>query len=187
MGADDDPERGPAKPDTASPDRRRFLKVATCALGGGIGASIAVPAVSYLLHPVGRRTVTAAAEPIDAIALAALRTEPVRVPLVARSVRDAWSATTEVPLGAAWIRRDESGQVHALSSVCPHLGCAVAFDPGAQEFRCPCHDSGFAIDGERRRGPSQRGLDPLPLTIEDGRIKITWVRFRAGGASREPA
>lgn len=187
VGGDDDPESGPVKPDAAAPDRRRFLKVVTCALGGGIGVTVAAPAVSYLLHPVGRRTVTAAAEPIDAIAVAALRAEPIRVPLVARSVRDAWSATTEVALGSAWVRRDEQGNVHALSSVCPHLGCAVAFDPGVQEFRCPCHESGFGVDGVRRRGPSERGLDPLPLTIEDGRVKITWVRFRAGGSSREPA
>jgi Rieske Fe-S protein len=187
VGADDDPERGPEKPESTPPDRRRFLKVATCALGGGVGIVVAAPAVSYLLHPVGRRTVTAAAEPIDAIAVASLGTQPIRVPLVARTVRDAWSASTNVPLGAAWIRRDERGEVHALSSVCPHLGCAVAFEPGASEFRCPCHDSAFAVNGERRRGPSERGLDPLPLKVENGRVMITWVRFRAGGAGREPA
>ncbi len=169
-----------------APDRRRFLKVATCALGGGIGATVAAPAVSYLLHPVGRRTVTASSEPIDAIAADAIGAEPVRVPLRARMLRDAWSATSDVPLGAAWLRRDERG-VHALSAVCPHLGCAVGFDRRAGEFRCPCHDSAFAVSGERRSGPSERGLDPLPLTIEDGRIMITWIRFRSGGSSREPA
>jgi Rieske Fe-S protein len=176
VGADDDP-----------PDRRRFLKVATCALGGGVGIAVGVPAVSYLLHPVGRRTVTAAAEPIDAIAAAALTAEPVRVPLVARSVRDAWSTVTDVPLGSAWVRRDAAGTIHALSSVCPHLGCAVAYSQPHGEFRCPCHDSAFKLDGERRTGPSERGLDPLPLTVEDGRVKITWIRYRAGGSRREPA
>jgi len=149
--------------------------------------TVAAPALSYLLHPVGRRTVTAAAEPIDAIAVDALGAEPVRVPLVARTVRDAWSAATDVPLGAAWIRVDDKGNVQALSSVCPHLGCAVAFDRGAKEFRCPCHDSSFAVNGERQRGPSERDMDPLPLVIEKGRVKISWVRFRAGGAHREPA
>lgn len=161
--------------------------MATCALGGGVGVAVAAPAVSYLLHPVGRRTVTAAAEPIDAISVASLSDLPVRVPLVARSVRDAWSAATDVPLGSAWVRRDERGQVQALSSVCPHLGCAVAFEPTAREFRCPCHESAFSVNGDRRRGPSERGLDPLPLTVENGRVKITWVRFRAGGTNREPA
>lgn len=152
-----------------------------------MGIAIAAPAVSYLLHPVGRRTVTAAAEPIDAIAVGALTAEPQRVPLVARSVRDAWSTVTDVPLGSAWVRKDGDGKVHALSSVCPHLGCAVAYSAPHEEFRCPCHESAFRVDGERRTGPSERGLDPLPLEIKDGRVLITWVRFRAGGSSREPA
>jgi menaquinol-cytochrome c reductase iron-sulfur subunit len=168
-------------------DRRRFLKVATCALGGGIGVTVAAPAVSYLLYPIGKRTVTAAAEPIDAIAVDALGTNPVRVPLRARSLRDAWTSSNDVPLGAAWVRRDEKGEVHALSSVCPHLGCAVAFSPPTGDFRCPCHDSAFSVNGDHRRGPAERGLDPLPLEVKDGRVYITWVRFRAGGSSREPA
>ncbi|HUQ00980.1 MAG TPA: ubiquinol-cytochrome c reductase iron-sulfur subunit [Kofleriaceae bacterium] len=178
MADDDEPPRE---------DRRRFLKVATCALGGGIGITVAAPAVSYLLHPVGTRTVTAAAEPIDAVAVDALGTRPVRVPLRARSLRDAWTSTNDVPLGAAWVRRDEKGDVHALSSVCPHLGCAVAFSQPTGDFRCPCHDSAFSVTGEYRRGPAERGLDPLPLEVKDGRVYITWVRFRAGGSSREPA
>jgi Rieske Fe-S protein len=170
-----------------APDRRRFLKVATCALGSGIGVTVAAPAVSYLLYPIGRRTVNAAAEPIDAIAVDALDINPVRVPLRARSLRDAWTSSNDVPLGAAWVRRDAQGAVHALSSVCPHLGCAVAFSKPTGDFRCPCHDSAFAVDGAHARGPAERGLDPLPLEVKDGRVFITWVRYRAGGSSREPA
>ena len=52
----------------AGGSRRRFLKIATCALGGGIGATVVVPAAQYLLYPVGRRTVTTGGEPIDALA-----------------------------------------------------------------------------------------------------------------------
>jgi menaquinol-cytochrome c reductase iron-sulfur subunit len=168
-------------------DRRRFLKFATCALGGGVGLAVGVPAVSYLLDPVGRRTVVAADEPIDAIAVDALGIAPVRVPLHARSVRDAWTATNDVALGAAWIRKDERGAPQAFSAACPHLGCAVSFVAAANEYHCPCHNSAFTIAGERREGPSKRGLDPLPLEIKDGRVYITFVRYRAGGATREPA
>ncbi len=146
-----------------------------------------LPAARYVLYPIGRRTVTAAAEPIDAIALDALGPIPTRVPLIARSVRDAWSATVDVPLGAAWVRRDAQGQVHALSAVCPHLGCAIGFDGGAGEYRCPCHESAFAASGDRLRGPSERGLDPLATVVEGDRVKITWVRYRVGGAAREPS
>ena len=42
------------------PGRRRFLKIATCAIGGGIGAVVAVPAARYLLYPVGSLTISTA-------------------------------------------------------------------------------------------------------------------------------
>jgi len=173
--------------DPADPaGRRRFLKIATCAVGGGIGASLVVPVVRYLVHPVGRRVVSAASEPIDAMAVSAIGPEPVRVPLVARQVRDGWSTTTDVPLGAAWVHRDPDGKVVVQSSVCPHLGCAVAFNRAAGEFRCPCHDSAFAPSGERLRGPAERGLDELPSEQAGDRLLVTWIRYRQGGSTREP-
>ena len=152
-----------------------------------MGAAVIVPAARYLLHPVGERTVIAAAEPIDAVALDALGPVPVRVPLVAKTVRDAWSATADVPLGAAWVRRGADGKVHALSSVCPHLGCAIGFDRAKNQYVCPCHDSSFSATGDKLHGPSERGLDPLVTTVEGGRVKITWQRFRLGTPNREPA
>jgi menaquinol-cytochrome c reductase iron-sulfur subunit len=169
--------------------RRRFLKIATCALGGGIGATIAVPAVRYILYPVGAHTVTSADEPIDALPEARIRpgAPPMRVGLVARAERDAWGTVEHVPLGSAWVLRAKDGPLQAFSAVCPHLGCAIGFDGGEQVFRCPCHDSSFTLDGERRGGPTERGMDPLPIEVKDGRIRITWVRYRVGGADREKA
>src|SRR5687768_467758 len=120
------------------PGRRRFLKIATCAIGGGIGAIVTVPAVSYLLHPVGKKVVIAGDEPIDVIGLDDLvvGAPPVKIALVAAMVRDAWSSVEDVPLGAVWISRPRGDEVIALSSICPHLGCSVAFDKGADRFQC---------------------------------------------------
>lgn len=172
------------------PGRRRFLKIATCAIGGGIGAVVAVPAVRYLLHPVGEKIVIASDEPIDVIGLDDLVVggPPVRVALVARTIRDAWSSVTDVPLGAVWLSRPRDEEIVALSSICPHLGCAVAFDGGAERFKCPCHESAFKPDGAYEAGPAERGLDPLPWQItKDRRVLVTWVRYRAGGSDRTPA
>lgn len=173
------------------PGRRRFLKIATCAIGGGLGAVVAVPAIRFLLDPVGREVVTTGGAPIDVLGLDQLAVDaaPVQVRVVARSIRDAWSTITEVPLGSAWLRRLKGDQLQALSAVCPHLGCSVAFDPkagGDGKFRCPCHDSAFAPSGERLTGPAERGLDELPWAIEDGRIKLTWIRYRQGGGGKTP-
>lgn len=162
--------------------------MATGALGGCVGAAVAVPALGYLVDPVGKRVVTAGDEPIDAIAVDRLAAggAPLRVPLVAPAQRDAWTSVRNVPLGAAWLRRTAGGEILALSSVCPHLGCAVGWSGPRQSFLCPCHDSAFAADGARLGGPSQRGLDPLPVEVVDGRVKITWIRYRPGGTGRDP-
>ena len=47
------------------PDRRNFLKVATCALGGGVGLVAAVPVLRFVLDPATKTTVTGPTEPLD--------------------------------------------------------------------------------------------------------------------------
>ena len=166
--------------------RRRFLKVATCALGGGIAGTVAIPAARYLLYPVGEETVTSPDTPVDAGLAAKIEAgaPPQRIALIAPEQRDAWGTVRDVPLGAAWVLRDDKG-VKAFSTVCPHLGCSVGYDAAAKLFRCPCHDSRFSLAGERISGPTERGLDELPLQVKDGRLMITWVRYRVGGSDRE--
>ena len=172
------------------PGRRRFLKLATCAVGGGIGLVVAAPAVSYLLDPVGRRTVTTGDEPIDVIGVDDLEIggKPTRVTIVARSVRDGWSTATDVPLGSVWLTRTDDTTVVALSAVCPHLGCGVDFDAGADRYRCPCHDSAFDLEGKRLTGPAERGLDSLTAEVDKDsrRVLVKWVRFREGGSDKVP-
>jgi menaquinol-cytochrome c reductase iron-sulfur subunit len=112
--------------------------------------------------------------------------------VIAPSVRDAWTAATDVPLGAAWLRRT-GDTVTALSGTCPHLGCAIALahqpDPAKpQQFACPCHDSAFDATGKRLAGPAKRDLDPLPVIVDDnGRVKLTWIQYRTDTSDREPA
>jgi Rieske Fe-S protein len=72
--------------------------------------------------------------------------------------------------------------------VCPHLGCAVAYDPKAAHYRCPCHDSAFDASGNRIAGPAERGLDTLATTVDpqSRRVSIAWVRYRQGGTEKVP-
>lgn len=167
--------------------RRGFLKAATLAIGGAIGAVMAYPLVRYFFYPVGEKTVDSPEEPIDAIAADSLEAgaPPVRVTLTASSVRDGWGVSDNVPLGSAWVRRRDDGEIEALSAACPHLGCAIDFDADDNEFKCPCHKSAFDVNGDKKAGPAKRGLDPLPHTVVDGRVKLTWIRFRPDVAGRE--
>jgi menaquinol-cytochrome c reductase iron-sulfur subunit len=170
------------------PDRRRFLKVTTCALGAGAGIALVVPAVRIFLAPATETTVTGPTTPLDVGLIDKFRigAEPRKVEVIAPIVKDAWTAARDVVLGAAYIRRTAPDKVEALSAVCPHLGCAIGWESAAGSFLCPCHDSRFQPDGTRMTGPAERGLDPLPVSIVDGRLQLTWVRYRAGSTSREP-
>lgn len=60
------------------------------------------------------------------------------------------------PGRAVALFRDAEG-VHAISTVCTHLGCIVK--PNAEGFECPCHGSRFAADGAVTKGPAPQ---PLP-------------------------
>jgi menaquinol-cytochrome c reductase iron-sulfur subunit len=159
--------------------RRRFLKIATISVGGVIGAVTAVPLVGYSLFPVGRKVVSSAKEPIDVASADDLRADgkPVKMTVVGSNVRNGWQVADDVALGAVWVSKNEAGEVTAFSAVCPHLGCAIDYSEGEDQFRCPCHNSAFKRDGEKIKGPSKRGLDPLPVAIDHGRVKVTWVRF----------
>ncbi len=165
--------------DPSGNSRRSFMSVATIALGGVISLATAVPLLRYFFHPAGKKIVSGSGASIDAIAASELvaGAHPVKVTLVGSQVRDAWNVVDSVNLGAAWVRKDEDGTVSAFTSVCPHLGCAIDYDADAKNFKCPCHRSAFEIDGSRIKGPSKRGLDPLPVVVNDGRVQITHKRF----------
>jgi len=57
----------------------------------------------------------------------------------------------------------------AYSDVCTHLSCAVLYEPGAQQFHCPCHEGRFdAYTGEVLAGPPTRPLPIIRLKEQDG-------------------
>ena len=174
--------------DDAPPARRDFLKIATCALGGGLGIAVVAPVVRLVLAPAGKLTVTTPTDPIDlgAAAQIAVGAPWQKLDVIAPVIQDAWTTTRDVVLGSAFVRRPADGRVEALSSVCPHLGCAVGWD--GQSFLCPCHDSRWNAGGELLPdSKAKRGLDPLPIEIKDGRLRLTWQLFKLDTEAREPA
>jgi Rieske Fe-S protein len=54
--------------------------------------------------------------------------------------------------------RDETGQLHELSAVCPHLGCIVSWNGVDKTWDCPCHGSRFDCLGKVVQGPANSDL-----------------------------
>src|SRR5687768_8114540 len=137
-----------------APDRRKFLSLATCAVGGGVGVIVGAPVIRFLVDPATKQTVTTPREPIDLGPESRFGIEPTKVEIVAPVIKDAWAAARDVVLGAAFVRRVPATEIEAKgkrdgyveigtrgresldarSAVCPHLGCAVAFDRTAKNY-----------------------------------------------------
>ncbi|GAB3525900.1 FAD-dependent oxidoreductase [Pontibacter brevis] len=54
--------------------------------------------------------------------------------------------------------RDNTGQLHVVSSVCTHMGCVVHFNNAEKSWDCPCHGSRFSVEGEVLEGPAYHNL-----------------------------
>jgi glycine/D-amino acid oxidase-like deaminating enzyme/nitrite reductase/ring-hydroxylating ferredoxin subunit len=54
--------------------------------------------------------------------------------------------------------RDDEGKIHAVSAICPHLGCIVAWNSAEKSWDCPCHGSRFSCDGTVLHSPSVKDL-----------------------------
>jgi len=95
-----------------------------------------------------------------------------------RSGRFLAGPLTEFPPGAVddryqkehrvWIIHGEYNgqpQLYALRSVCTHLGCTPIWMPGDEQFKCPCHGSGFHKDGVNFEGPAPRPLERVAIRL----------------------
>jgi Rieske Fe-S protein len=74
-------------------------------------------------------------------------------------IRPGHGALVREGLAKLAVFRDDHGAVHALSAVCPHLGCIVHWNTLEGTWDCPCHGSRFDTDGRVLNGPAAVGLE----------------------------
>ena len=87
---------------------------------------------------------------------------------------------SEIPVGSGRIfeatgvviTQPAAGTINAFSDVCPHQGCTLGSVEGGN-IVCPCHGSRFALDGSVVQGPAETGLEPRPITVENGEITLS--------------
>jgi len=71
-----------------------------------------------------------------------------------------------------WIVKQE-GKLVALSNICTHLGCVPTWMPADLKFKCPCHGSGYYMNGINFEGPAPRPLERYQVSMQpDGTVKV---------------
>ncbi|MET7393037.1 Rieske (2Fe-2S) protein [Dactylosporangium sp. NPDC005572] len=156
---------------------RRALLLGAGALGvtvvAGCGGDPAEPAANGgATSPAAAGSTSGATNPFD-------NTGAPTQPGEAAPPTGALVATKEVPVGGGVIAKDtvlvvqpKQGTFKAFKAACPHQGIMV--DPpttGDSVINCPGHNSQFKVaDGSLVRGPASRGLNGVPVKVQDGYV-----------------
>ena len=64
-------------------------------------------------------------------------------------------------------------QFMALSKICTHQNCTVAYNSSAKILPCYCHGSEYDLTGKVIRGPAQRNLTKYNVEINGDVLIIT--------------
>lgn len=161
------------------PDRRRFLAsgaAATGAMAGGLalGYGAFIRCAGQYLYPVEEGTAwmfvasATSLAPGQAISFVS----PMGVPVVITRRSGEQGAGSEERKSDA---EATAADFLALSSVCPHLGCRVHWEPQNDRFFCPCHLGTFNPEGRPTGGPplsANQSLPEYPLQVENGLLYI---------------
>jgi len=171
-------------------NRRDFYAFGTVALGGLIGAALAVPGVAYVLDPLRRGSKQGDLQRLSK--LSALKVGEPQAFAVIDERQDAWVKYPREPVGSVWLVRQPDGVkpgVVAFTSECPHLGCAVNLTPDGKSFLCPCHTSHFDLKGDRLNDIPPRGMDTLDVELsadDDPDVLVKFRRFRTQTKEKTP-
>ncbi len=72
-----------------------------------------------------------------------------------------------------WIVRRPDGAFYALIAICKHLGCVPNWLQDQKKFKCPCHGSGYYINGMNFEGPAPSPLDRAKIWLSnDGHLIV---------------
>jgi ubiquinol-cytochrome c reductase iron-sulfur subunit len=193
--------------DDASNSRRRFLTVATSAVGAAGAVGIAVPFLGSW-NPSAKAK--AAGAPVKAdvgklepgqMVVVEWRGQPVYIvhrtadmldalPSVDGQLKDPDSAISEQPAYITDNTRALRPELLVIVGICTHLGCAPKFRPEVAPadlgsdwvggFFCPCHGSKFDLAGRVYSGvPASANLVVPPYSYESENVVVIGVDSEA--------
>ena len=136
----------------APPQRRKFLFIILGGLGALIGAASAWPIFRFLspLDTGGGKQVT----------------------MPRSDVVQGKAHFFQYPGKPAVLLQPSPGKFVALSAVCTHLGCIVAWQEKAGEFLCPCHGGRFSAEGQVLGGPPPKPLESFAVTLVGDQLEV---------------
>jgi Rieske Fe-S protein len=161
--------------------RRSFFGTLIGAIRVAVGSVMTIPLFRFAFYPVGKGGGVAKWFQIGK-ATDFSGDDPIRAEVEIQK-RDGWRVSRSKQ--SVWVTRNSAGELAVLSAICTHLGCVVPWDAQTKQFTCPCHLALYKKDGERISGPQPRGLDPLPIKIENGMLFVKYEYFRQLVSFRE--
>ncbi len=72
-----------------------------------------------------------------------------------------------------WVVREPS-KLYVGLLLCTHLGCTPDWKESENKFKCPCHGSGYYVDGVNFEGPAPRPMEHCDVSIDpsDGQVVV---------------
>jgi cytochrome b6-f complex iron-sulfur subunit len=78
-----------------------------------------------------------------------------------------------------WVVR-QPDKLFVIYARCTHLGCTPNWNESEKKFKCPCHGSGYDIEGINFEGPAPRPLDRAHLELDpQGQIVVNTSKLYA--------
>lgn len=68
--------------------------------------------------------------------------------------------------------RASQTEVDALSAICTHAGCTVAYTSSTMKLDCPCHGAQFSLTGQVLKSPATRALEVYQASLSGSLITI---------------
>ncbi|GAB2692227.1 ubiquinol-cytochrome c reductase iron-sulfur subunit [Paenibacillus thermoaerophilus] len=149
--------------------RRQFLSYTLGGAGAFMAAGMTVPMIRFAVDPIIRPK--SGSDYVKVIEESKVTTTPTEVKFKKHQV-DGWYESD--PEFAAWIAKDDSGKIYALSPICKHLGCTVAWNTDSRfpnEFFCPCHEAHYDKDG-KQKAVASAPLDEYEVKLEGGWVYL---------------
>jgi cytochrome b6-f complex iron-sulfur subunit len=76
-----------------------------------------------------------------------------------------------------WVVR-RPDRLFVIAAKCTHLGCTPNWIESENKFKCPCHGSGYDVEGRNFEGPAPRPMDRAHVELDaEGQIVVDTSRL----------